>query len=59
MQEAIEMHVVSLQKLMTEKQELDQHHKAEQRKAEDVTLCSAACMRFSNVYIFQDRFEMD
>ena len=30
------MHVVSLQKLMTEKQELEQHHKAEQRKAEDV-----------------------
>jgi len=27
---------VSLQKLMTEKQELDQHHKAEQRRAEDI-----------------------
>lgn len=36
MQEAIDIHIASLQKLMTEKQELEQHHKAEQRRAEDV-----------------------
>ena len=35
-QESVDRHVLSLQKLMTEKQELDQHHKAEQRRAEDV-----------------------
>ena len=46
MQEAIDMHVVSLQKLMTEKQELDQHHRAEQRKAEDVRPSILAPTRF-------------
>lgn len=50
MQEAIDIHIASLQKVMTEKQELDQHHKAEQRKAEDVRLPTVACVWFLTAF---------
>lgn len=58
MQEAVDLHVSTTQKLMTEKLELEQHHQAERKKAEDVRPSIISYTRPFNAFVSQDWLEM-
>jgi len=61
MQEAIDLYIVTIQSLTTEKLDAETRAKADQRKAEDVRLLHHHAYGIFDVFFFffQDRFEMD
>jgi hypothetical protein len=59
MQQAIDMHISSIQNLVAEKHDYESRYRGEQRKAEDVRYSTAAYTRLFDVLVSQDRFEMD